>query len=36
MGQSGFQTTEKYIHPKADDLKQQHWKYSPLKDISGY
>ncbi len=33
MGHSSFQTTEKYIHPKTEDLQKQHKLYSPLTDM---
>jgi len=33
MGHASFQTTEKYIHPKTQDLKMQHQLHSPLKEI---
>jgi site-specific recombinase XerD len=33
MGHSSFQTTEKYLHPMIGDLKKQHQKYSPVKEI---
>jgi len=33
MGHKSLQTTEKYFHPTAKDLKMQHEAYSPLKEI---
>lgn len=33
MGHKSFQTTEKYIHPKTQDLKVQHQLHSPVKEI---
>jgi site-specific recombinase XerD len=33
MGHESFQTTEKYIHPKTEDLKMQHQLYSPVTEI---
>ncbi|MBA7565523.1 Tyrosine recombinase XerC [subsurface metagenome] len=33
MGHQSFQTTEKYIHLKADDLKRQHQIHSPMTEI---
>jgi site-specific recombinase XerD len=33
MGHKSFQTTDKYIHPKTQDLKMQHQLHSPIKEI---
>ncbi|MFC2032846.1 tyrosine-type recombinase/integrase [Chloroflexota bacterium] len=33
MGHKSFQTTEKYIHPKADDLNKAHEFHSPIREV---
>ena len=34
MGHESVQTTQKYIHFQPEDLQKQHWKYSPVEDLS--
>lgn len=35
MGHESFQTTEKYLHPQQQELRKQHLRYSPVRDLFG-